>query len=117
MTHHMRFYPALIATALAGAITGCSTGMVIGSSPSDPPPQIAFLGARDGQGNDYLTWENVSSFGPVPSELKAAGDASCMSVGPGLRAIGYHPRARDRKGNQLPGGGFFCQPSVLSSDK
>jgi hypothetical protein len=114
----MRSAPFVCATCLlALLVAGCSTAPMIGSAPSDPPPQIAFLGARDGKGTDYLTWENVSSFGPVPAELQAVGNASCQAVAPSLRAIGYHPQAKDRKGVTLPGGGFFCQPSVTSSGK
>ena len=75
-----------------------------------------FLGARDGKGNDYLTWENVSSFGPVPPELKQAGDSACRAVSDELRAIGYHPEARGRDGIEITGGGFFCQPVIFGAN-
>ena len=94
---------------------GCaSQGVLIGDAPKDPPPQIVFLGARDAAGADYLTWENVSSFGKVPSDLQAVGDVSCMRVDINLRATGYHPTARDRFGKVMPGGGYFCQLSIAS---
>lgn len=101
---------------LAGALSACaSQGILIGEKPSDPPPQIVFLGAHDGKGQDYLTWENVSSFGRVPPELQAAGDLSCMRVEPGLRAVGYHPKAKNRAGQTMVGGGYFCQLSLGST--
>lgn len=102
--------------ASLGVLVGCaSQGVLIGAEPSEPPPRIVFLGARDAAGQDYLTWENVSSFGRVPQNLQAAGDISCMRVDLNLRATGYHPRARDRSGKAMPGGGYFCQLAVLGA--
>lgn len=94
------------------ALQACSTAPMIGATPSDPPPKISYLGARDVKGNEYLTWENVSSFGAVPGEIKSTGDQSCMRLGSGLRALGYHPAARDQSGKTIQGGGFFCAPSL-----
>lgn len=91
-------------------LVGCSQGVMIGDVPSNPAPQIVFLGAKDKVGDDYLTWRDVPSFGQVPAELKAKGDISCMQYDLILRAVGYHPDALDRKGNKIPGGGFFCSP-------
>lgn len=107
MNFHRIFFSSL---AVVGMLAGCvSNGILIGEKPSDPPPKLAFLGARDAKSQDYLTWENVSSFGQVPVALKAAGDSSCMRLGLELRATGYHPHARDRNGREMAGGGFFCQ--------
>lgn len=108
----MKFHRVLLSgLTAAGLLAGCaSQGILIGETPTDPPPQLAFLGARDAQNHDYLTWENVSSFGQVPATLKAAADISCMRLGLELRATGYHPHARGRDGHEMPGGGFFCQP-------
>jgi len=97
-------------TFCAVLLAGCaSQGVLIGDRPTDPPPQIVFLGARDAANKDYLTWENVTSFGRVPSDLQAVGDLSCMRVDLALRATGYHPQALDRQGKSIPGGGYFCQ--------
>jgi len=91
-------------------LVGCSKGVMIGETPSEPAPQIMFLGAKDSNGEDYLTWRDVPSFGQVPAELKAKGDISCMQYDLTLRAVGYHPDALDRRGNKISGGGYFCSP-------
>jgi hypothetical protein len=98
----------LLSAAMLG-LSGCSTGSLIGNKYGDPPPQVVFLGAVDAKGQDYLTWHRPWAFGPVPGELQAVGDINCMQVELTLRATGYHPKALDRKGNSVPGGGFFCQ--------
>lgn len=90
------------------ALVGCSTSMRIGDVPTEPAPQIVFLGAKDIDGADYLTWRDIPSFGQTPAELQALGDYSCMNYELVLRAIGYHPNARDRAGEPIRGGGFFC---------
>jgi hypothetical protein len=105
---------ATIAVVLI-TLQGCSMAPLIGAKPSDPPPQIAYLGARDAKGNEHLTWENISSFGPVPNELKSAGDQSCKSLGAGLTALGYHPSAKDQTGKSIQGGGFFCAPTLMGN--
>jgi hypothetical protein len=110
----LRYALSLAALSLFG---GCaSQGLLIGEKPGDPAPQIVFLGARDAQGKDYLTWENVPSFGKVPAEFQAVGDLSCMRVSQNLRATGYHPRALDRYSKPIPGGGYFCQVALLSGN-
>lgn len=102
----------LSASALLSA---CSMGVLVGDQPSEPPPRVAFLGAVDGKGAEYETWDRPWAFGRVPAELQARGDISCMKLGLSLRATGYHPRAEDRQGNTTPGGGFFCQPQALAN--
>lgn len=95
---------------MASFLIGCAPASVmVGKGYGDPPPQIVFLGAVDGKENEYLTWDRPWAFGPVPEELRAAGDIGCMSLGLSLRAGGYHPRALNRMGAEIPGGGFFCQ--------
>lgn len=110
-------WPARLACMSAAlALMGCaSQGILIGESPSDPPPQIVYLGAQDAKGQEYKTWINVSSFGRVPPELQAVGDLSCMRTSLELRAVGFHPRAKDLSGQAVPGGGFFCQLTPLKA--
>lgn len=108
--------PCCVLSLAILALAGCVTpAFQVNEVPGDPPPQIAFLGARDKDGKDYLIWQNATSFGRVPAHLQAIGDISCMQLGPSLRATGYHPRARDRQGKLIPGGGFYCQVQVLAS--
>lgn len=99
--------------AMATLLSACSTGVLIGEKPTEPPPQVVFLGAVNAQGVEYLTWDRPWAFGQVPEELKASGDISCMKTGINMRATGYHPRALDRQGKPTPGGGYFCQVGVL----
>lgn len=108
----INYLPLARRISLFGAVfmTACaSQGVLIGEIPSDPPPRVVFLGARDSLGLDYLAWENVSSFGRVPAALQSIGDVSCMKIGINMRATGYHPKAVDRFGQVMSGGGFYCQ--------
>ena len=98
---------------MATLLSACSTGVLIGEKPSEPPPQVVFLGAVNEKGVEYLTWDRPLAFGKVPEELKASGDISCMKTGINMRATGYHPRALDRQGKPTSGGGYFCQVAVL----
>ena len=109
-----RSWMALPFLGLSFVIAGCSHGLLIGEEPSDPPPQLMFLGAKDAQGREYMTWERVSSFGRVPQALKAAGDITCMKLGMALRAQGYHPRALDANGHPMVGGAYFCQVALTA---
>lgn len=102
-----------IGLAMAAVLSACSTGVLVGEKPTEPPPQVVFLGAVNAQGVEYLTWDRPWAFGKVPPELQASGDISCMKTGINMRATGYHPRALDRQGKPTPGGGYFCQVGVL----
>ena len=86
-------WPGLPALAVLTALTlgGCTGGALVSSAPADTPPQLVKLGARDAQGREYLTWDRPAAFGPVPADLQAAGDLSCMQGQIEMRAAGYHP--------------------------
>lgn len=105
----------VLGLALTTLLSACSTGVLVGDKPAEPPPQVVFLGAVDAKGVEYLTWERPWAFGKVPEELQASGDISCMKTGINMRATGYHPRALDRQGKPTPGGGYFCQ--LIVTDK
>lgn len=101
-------------TLACGLLAACAQGLLVGETPSDPPPAVAKLGARDGKGNEYLTWDRPWAFGKVPPELQSAGDVGCMKIDVHLRAVGYHPKAMDLNGRPMQGGGFYCQPGWQS---
>lgn len=102
--------PGLAALAVMAvlALSGCTGGALVSKAPDDKPPQLVKLGARDAQGRDYLVWDRPSAFGPVPAELQAPGDLSCMQGQVEMRAVGYHPLARGLDGAAIAGGAYFC---------
>lgn len=94
---------------LTGAIlVGCATASQIGEAPDSNPPQLMAMGERDKNGRELLTWDRPGAFGKVPADKKVLGHASCLLARVDLEAIGYHPRAKDGAGKEMPGGGFFC---------
>ena len=103
----------LLGAALLALLSACASGLIIGEVPAEPAPQIVSLGVKDAQSQAYLTWENPQSFGKVPADLQPTGDVGCMKLDINLRAVGYHPKARDRSGAQMPCGGYFCQLQIL----
>ncbi len=93
-------------------LVGCAQGSLMGDVPSDPPPRLAMLGAKDAKGHEYMTWEHPGSFGKVPADRKSAGDITCMKLQINLRAQGYHPRALNVQGKPFSGGAYYCQVSL-----
>lgn len=73
-----------------------------GDVPGKVPPKLTFV--------SY--WDDPAAFGKVPPELKATGDKNCQAIG-AIEAIGYHPKAEDAQGKQIPGGGYFCRFPTL----
>jgi hypothetical protein len=96
--------PALIAVTLVG----CAGTVKIGESPSETPPQLVMTGERDQGGRELSTWDRPDAFGPVPADKRVLGSATCLTARVDLEAIGYHPKARDGSGREMPGGGFIC---------
>lgn len=85
--------------------TACASVDVIGDQPAATPPQLIRL--ADGR----VVWDKASAFGPIPPELVAKGAAVCTLFNTEqvtLKAVGFHPAARDLQGNTIPQGGFFC---------
>lgn len=95
----------IAAAAALVALTGCVTAPpMVGEKPDTVPPQL-----RTSQKTGLLEWDRLMAFGKVSGPLKATGDVACMSAAPEYEALGYHPRAKDEKGNEMPGGGFLCK--------
>ena len=59
-----------------------------------------------------VSWDRPDHFGPVPSELRARGEASCATLGAGWRVTGYHPAAQLADGTTAAGGGYYCRKDV-----
>lgn len=94
---------------LTGAILGgCASAPQIGEASDSNPPQLTATGERDKSGRELLTWDRPGAFGKVPADKKVLGNAACLLARVDLEAIGYHPRAKDGAGKEMPGGGFFC---------
>lgn len=98
---------------------GCALTPQMGQEPDPVPPQLTLSGEKDKIGRELLTWDRPDAFGKVPDDKKVLGNATCLLARVDLEAIGYHPRAKDSSGKEMPGGGFFCaikpegdQPSV-----
>jgi hypothetical protein len=90
------------------AFTPCAISQSINESPAADPPQLVPSGERDKSGRELLTWDRPEAFGKVPADKRILGNATCLTASADLEAIGYHPRAKDRSGREMPGGGFFC---------
>ena len=90
--------------------------LMVGDAPAAKPPQLVRLATSWGGDAEVIIWDNPLAFGPVPESLQYAADVSCMITRIDLFALGYHPRARDRNGNTLPGGGYFCAPKAHGAE-
>jgi hypothetical protein len=83
------------------AVAGCAAMAVgPGDRPDPVPPKLVITD------DNIKTWDRPGAFGPVPFELKAIGDDVC---GPDMKAVGYHPDARDEYGNKFEAGGYLCR--------
>jgi hypothetical protein len=90
------------------SLSACTTLPELGDLPDEVPPQSVAKGEVDSEGRVILTWDRPSAFGKISGERKALGDAACLLARIDLEAFGYHPRAKDVDGNEMPGGGYFC---------
>lgn len=86
-------------------LVACATNS-IGTQPSDNPPKLVNVASLQG-----VEWDRAGAFGPVPAKLQLAGDALCSKDTGVLKstAIGYHPRALDKAGQPIDGGGYLCK--------
>jgi hypothetical protein len=97
-------------------LAGCATPQLVGKSPSTIPPKLVVIVDKSQPGKEIITWDRPFAFGPVPAEIASVADSACLIARIDLRAIGYHPTAKDKDGNQMPNGGFFCWPKLHGID-
>jgi hypothetical protein len=81
-------------------LVSCVMAPVPGSAPAATPPQLL-------KSDDGLIWNDATLFGPIPAQLQQNGDKVCRRIGY-ERAIGYHPKAKDKNGKTMKGGGYYC---------
>ena len=91
-------------------LSGCAQQP--GNKQGDEAPRLLKISEKvDGKQVERLVWENAQSFGPIPARLAEKAERTCTALNSEQRhwrATGYHAKARDVDGKQLPGGGFFC---------
>jgi len=105
--------PIKYATLAMGILlVGCAQQP--GNKQGDEAPQLLKINHKvDNKDVERLVWENAQSFGPIPARLAEKAERTCTALNTEQRhwrATGYHAKARDIAGKQLPGGGFFCDP-------
>ncbi len=105
-------------TLCTSLFTACTTGARPGSSYGKVAPQLVMQ--KKTEKNDQTSpatingkilgrtgWDHPEYFGPVPSDKVAESKRICRLINAN-RAIGYHPRAKDLRGNVIKGGGYYC---------
>jgi len=107
----MKVFACVLSIGASSLLLGCA----VGNAPDETnPPKLVDSVFRTGWGGSSLeqvAWDRPGAFGPVPESLQATGDAICKKGGFG-RAVGFHPKARDREGKPIPDGGYFCSGSA-----
>lgn len=96
--------------AMTAALSVGHVAAQVGAKPDANPPQLVFSGQKDKDSRELLMWDRPGAFGKVAGQQKVAGDVACMMARVDLEALGYHPKARDAAGAEMPGGGYFCTP-------
>lgn len=101
----LKFFILCLSTSV---ISACAS--TIGTKPADTSPRL--VNSTNAQG---VSWDNNSLFGPVPANQQLAGDKLCQKELGNLkaRAYGYHPKALDKAGKPMDGGGFLCTTPLL----
>lgn len=106
-----RYQAPILGAAALALLAGCASAPMMGAQPADTPPKLVPTDKKDpATGKLLLDWDQPGAFGKVSGPLKALGDGACMSARVDLEALGYHPKARDEKGETMNGGGFYCYP-------
>lgn len=94
--------------ALCAAISATHVAAQVGEKPDNNPPKLILSGQKDKDNRELHTWDRPGAFGKVEGQQKVLGDIACMMARVDLEAIGYHPKAKDASGTEMPGGGYFC---------
>jgi hypothetical protein len=113
-----------VLVAAAGAailLAGCSS-TILGIGPHEGRPGastrvIAPQLVKEPPAFEKLVWWNPGAFGPVPDDLKSAGQEYCAcqdTESVKYVAIGYHPYAMGPDGYPMKGGGYLCTPNVAA---
>ena len=89
-------------------LSACVSAPTMGEAPDSSAPQLVNSGQKDEAGKDLLKWDRPGAFGKVSGERKLLGDVACMIARIDLEAIGYHPKAKDVSGAEMPSGGYYC---------
>lgn len=111
MTKLFRFSTGPLALSLVALLGGCASVPMMAEKPDATPPKLVQTDKKDPEtGRALLDWDRPGAFGKVAGDLKAVGDGACMAARVDLEALGYHPEARNDKGEAMPGGGFYCYP-------
>ena len=87
-------------------LSACVTAPAPGTQEGVTPPRLSTQGTM-------TVWDNVGSFGPVPSARADLGAQTCSkldTMGTKFMASGYHSRAQGLDGKTLAEGGFYCVP-------
>jgi hypothetical protein len=104
-TSSVCFYVAMVMTT---ALCAGGASAQVGAKPDANPPQLVLSGQKDKDNRELHTWDRPGAFGKVTGQQKVLGDMACMIARIDLEAIGYHPKAKDASGAEMPGGGYFC---------
>lgn len=100
--------------ALIFILTGCLNAYAaepaVGNEPSEDPPKVNEVVKESQNGRKLYIWDRPSAFGKVPADKKIFGDFICAKGRIDLEATGFHPKAQDKDGKEIPGGGYYCEP-------
>jgi hypothetical protein len=100
--------PLAIVLAIAALLSACVSVPSMGEAPDADAPQLVNSGQKGEDGQELLKWDRPGAFGKVTGEHKLLGDVACMIARIDLQAIGYHPKAKDVNGTEMPSGGYYC---------
>ena len=104
----MRTYNLLLLPILMAFTTACSNTGLSTSTSSAMDKVVPYLAKSNTSIQpDGVSWANSKAFHSVPGQLQAKGNQVCQRYNFDA-AVGYHPEAKDLKGNLIPGGGYLC---------